>query len=164
MSKLEKIAAKISGAVISIEYLLCYNNFDGLHVSGMNAQDRFRYFPIQESYFGDMPEIFATILASSFIGEKIKEYGEKKNNRFLEVCGKYFPTFTVTAVGAYYTLGETIMPQLLPGTADIKDVPAILITAIASPFIGNYVAKSWKNGLKEKVKKLFTRYVSQVPP
>ena len=163
-SKLEKIAAGVSGAVVGAEYLLCYNNFDGLHTSGMNNPDRFRWLPISESYFGDTPEIFATILASGFIGDKIREYGENKGNKFLEFCGKYFPTITATAVGAYYTLGETVLPQLLPGTADIRDVPAVLITAVASPIITNYVVKSWKNSWRDKVKELYSEHVSDARP
>ncbi|PIN80951.1 hypothetical protein COV11_02900 [Candidatus Woesearchaeota archaeon CG10_big_fil_rev_8_21_14_0_10_30_7] len=151
-SKLEKIATGISAVVIGVEYLLCYNNYDSLHASVMNVKDRFRWLPISESHFGDAPEIFTTIVASGFIGEKIKEYGENTSNTFLELCGKYFPTITAIAVGAYYTLGETILPQLLPGTADIKDVPAVLITAVASPLIAKYVISSWKKSWKNTIK------------
>ena len=162
-SKLEKIAGKVSGAVIAAEYALCYNNYDGLHASGLQAADRFRWLPIEQSNFGDTPEIFSTVLASGFVGSKIEEYGKNTNNRFLEFCGKYFPTITAAAVGTYYTLGETVLPQLLPGTADLNDVPAVLITAVASPFVTNYLVKSWRSGLGDRIKNLFREASTPAP-
>ncbi|MFH1637146.1 MAG: hypothetical protein ABIB71_01845 [Candidatus Woesearchaeota archaeon] len=159
-SKLEKITASIAGAVVGLETFLCHNNYGGLHASALQATGRFRWLPIQESYFGDVPEIFTAILASGFVGEKIEEYGKSKSNRFLEFCGKYLPQITAAMVGTYYTLGETILPQILPGTADLKDVPAVIITAIASPIITNYVVKSWKNSWKDKLSNLITKYTN----
>ncbi len=153
-SRLEKIVASVAGAVMGAEYALCYNNFDGLHKSVMNAPDRFRWLPISQSYFGDTPEIFTTILASSFVANKIEEYGQRKENKVIECIGCHFPTLTAAIVGTYYTLGETILPQLLPGTADTKDVPAVVLTALASPFVANYVRKKWKSSWKDKAKNL----------
>jgi len=150
-SRLEKITAGIAGAVIAAEYFLCYNNFDGLHKSVIHNPDRFRWLPISDSNFGDTPEMFTAVLTSGIIGDRIEEYGQRKENKMLEYLGKYFPTLTSAAVGAYYTLGETVMPQLLSGTADIKDVPAVLITAIASPLLVNYARKQWKSKWKNSV-------------
>ena len=140
---------------------LCYNNYDGLHTSGLNSPDRFRWLPIEESNFGDTPEMFSAIIASGFIGNKIREYGASRQNKFLETCGKYLPIITSGVVGTYYTLGETIAPKLLPGTADLADVPAVIITAIASPIVANYLVKSWKNGWKEKATNLLIQTNSE---
>ena len=74
-SKLERIAAGVSGVIVGTEYLLCYNNFDGFHASGAHVSDRFRWLPISESYFGDVPEIFATVLVAGFVGDQMKKYG-----------------------------------------------------------------------------------------
>ena len=153
-SRLEKIATGVAGAIVSTEYALCYNNFNGLHASGINAPDRFRWLPISQSYFGDAPEIFATILASGFVANKIEEYGKTRENKFIESCGRHLPTLTAAIVGTYYALGETILPQLLSGTADAKDVPAVVLTALASQFVANYVRKKWKSTWKEKMKHL----------
>jgi hypothetical protein len=155
-SKLEKIAAGVSGAIVSAEYVLCYNNYDGLHASGLQMHDRFRWLPIHESNFGDAHEIFAAVLASGFMANKIEEYGQRKRNKIIEYFGRYFPAITAAAAGAYYSLGETIFPQILPGTADVKDVPAVIITALVSPVIANYVRKQWRNEWKEKLQNLVT--------
>lgn len=153
-SRLERIAASVAGAIIGAEYFLCYNNFDGLHKSVMDVHDRFRWLPISESYFGDTPEIFTAILASSFVANRIEEYGEKRESKLFESLGRYFPALTAAAIGMYYTLGETVLPQLLPGTADIKDVPAVILTAVTSPFVANYVRKEWKNNWRNEIKNL----------
>lgn len=148
---LEKIVAGISSAVVGAEYFLCYNNYDGLHASGLHNPNRFRWLSIEQSNFGDTPEIFAAIMASGFIGDKIECYGKRKENKFIEYVGRNFPTITATAVGTYYALGEMVMPQILPGTPDIKDVPAVIITVLLTPFIANYIRKQWKHGWKDKI-------------
>ena len=148
-NKLEKIAAGTAGTAIAGMYLLCYNNFKGLHASAMNA-NKFKWLPI-ESYFGDTPEIFTAVLASGLLGDKIEQYGKTKNKPLIEKIGKHFPVITAAAVGAYYTLGESIMPYLLPGTADTKDIPAVIATAIASPIVVNYARKNWP-AWKEKIR------------
>lgn len=150
LSSLEKIVAGISSAVVSVEYFLCYNNYDGLHASGLHNPNRFRWLPIEQSNFGDTPEIFAAIMASGFVGDKIESYGERKGNRFIEYVGRNFPTITAAVVGTYYTLGETVIPQILLGTPDIKDVPAVIITALLTPFVVNYARKQWKYSRKDK--------------
>ncbi|HVY01976.1 MAG TPA: hypothetical protein VHA12_04400 [Candidatus Nanoarchaeia archaeon] len=150
MSKLEKIATIASSIAIATEYALCYHNFDLLHRSAAFAQDRFRWLPINQSYFGDVPEIFTTILASGFIGDKIEQHGKTTSNKLVEKIGKYLPYATGAAVGAYYSLGETVMPYLLPGTADSKDVPAVAIAAIAAPIVTKYIVNRWKNKWKDK--------------
>lgn len=149
---LEKAVTTASGATIGAEYILCYNNFDGLHTSGIHSPERFRWLPIQDSYFGNTPELFAAILASGFIGDTIRNYGRTRNNTLIATCGKHFSTATAALAGAYYTLGETLLPQLLPGTADIRDVPAIILTAIAAPIITNKIVTSWNTSWKHKLK------------
>ncbi|HLC77692.1 MAG TPA: hypothetical protein VJH92_01045 [Candidatus Nanoarchaeia archaeon] len=150
ISKLERISAKIAGAIVGGEFLLAYNNYDRLHLSTSLTSDRFRWLPIENSYFGDVPEIFAANVVSGFVGNKIEEYGHRTSNRFIETMGRYFPTLTAAAVGAYYTLGETIFPQILPGTPDSKDVPAVIVASIASPIVTNYLRKKWPEW-KEKI-------------
>lgn len=145
LSNLEKTLAKISGAIIGAEYFLAYHNFDALHASALSSANRFKWLPIENSYFGDAPEIFAANLASGFIGDKIEKYGQNKGNEFVAWLGRHFPTLTAVGVGGYYTLGETILPQILPGTPDSKDIPAVVITSLASPFVTNYIRKKWSN-------------------
>ena len=137
-SKLEGIAEKAACGIIGAEYLLAYNNYDGLHHSGLQMEDRFRWLPIEQSYFNDAPEIFATIVASGFIGDKIRKYGQEKRRKGIEFLGKHFSKLTAAAVGTYYTLGETVLPEILMGTPDKNDVPAVIITAIAAPLVANH--------------------------
>jgi len=147
-NQLEKILATIAGGVIGLEYFLCYNNYDGLHIG---AEKTVRWLPIEESYFGDTPEIFTAIVASGFIANTIENYGQKEQSTAIETLGRYFPTLTALAVGTYYTLGESIAPYLLPGTADTKDIASVVITTIASPFVANYVRKAWRSMWKSRV-------------
>jgi hypothetical protein len=160
-SKRETLAVKIAGAVIAAEYFLCFNNYNGLHTSGMHNTDKFAWLPIKESNFGDTPEMFAAILASGFLGNKIEEYGERRKSRFIKGIGRNFANITAAAVGLYYTLGESIMPYLLPGTADTNDIPAVVLTALASPFVANFIRKSWKNSWKDKLRTLAAQVNSE---
>jgi len=156
-NKLERIAEKAACAVIGAEYVLVCNNYDGLHASGLEMEDRFRWLPIEQSYFGDAPEMFVAIVASGFAGDKIRTYGQEKGRKGIEFLGKHFSKLSAAAIGAYYTLGETILPQLLPGTEDVNDVPAVIITALASPFVAKFLVRKWNGGLREKFYDLFRK-------
>jgi hypothetical protein len=157
LNGLEETLAKIAGTLIGSEYVLTYNNFNGIHASGLTSPERLRWLPIENSYFGDVPEIFTAVLASGIIADKIEDYGKNNRNKVIEFIGRHFPALTSAIIGTYYTLGETVLPQLLPGTADSKDVPAVLITALASPFVANYIRKilpEWKQKTIGIIKKL----------
>ena len=139
--KLEGILAKVSTGVIATEYILCFNNYDSLHASVAHLHDRVRLLPMETSYFGDVPEIFIAIMGLGLASNKIEEFGKRRDNKVVEYIGKHFPAIVSTAIAAYYTLGETVLPQILPGTADVKDVPAVLITALTSMLIVNRLRK-----------------------
>ncbi len=82
-------------------------------------------------YVGNFPECFAIPLVSGVVGDYIEEKGKSSGNRLVEKVGKYFPEVSTGALSTYFILGETILPQMLPGTADVKDLPAVLVSALA---------------------------------
>lgn len=129
---------KIAAVVISVEYFLCYNNFDWLHASWLSHIERFRWLDIKESNFWDTPEIFFTVMMAGYIASF------KWEDRYttIEKIKKFLPEISSALIIAYYTLGETILPTLLPGTPDIKDVPAVLITWLFSPILANYIRRN----------------------
>ena len=99
-------------------------------------------------YVGDFPETLAVSASSGIIGDYIEILGKSKGNKLLEKIGKYFPEIATSAVSTYFTLGESIVPQILPGGADVRDIPAVLLTALA----GYTLAKiSRSSGLNENI-------------
>ena len=103
-------------------------------------------------YVGDFPESFFIPAISGLVGDFIIYQGQKRDNKYLQKIGQYFPEISTTIVGAYFTLGETILPQILPGTADVKDVPAVIISSVA----GYVISKIGRNlDLNKKVFDLF---------
>jgi hypothetical protein len=99
-------------------------------------------------YIGNLPDTFAVCAASGFVGDYIESVGHSKNSRFLKFAGKYFPEITAGLTSAYFTLGETILPQILPGAVDIRDVPLTILGALS----GYALAKiGRKTGFNERV-------------
>jgi hypothetical protein len=62
--------------------------------------------------------------------------------------GRYFPEITASLTSAYFTLGETILPQILPGHADINDVPLTILGALSGYTLAKLCRKS---GLSERI-------------
>jgi len=99
-------------------------------------------------YIGNLPDTFAVCSASGFVGDYIESIGNARNNKFLKAVGRYFPEITVGLTSAYFTLGETILPQILPGAADVRDVPLTILGALS----GYALAKiGRKSGFNERV-------------
>jgi len=99
-------------------------------------------------YVGNFPESFAIPAISGFIGDYIELQGQRRGSKILQKIGRYLPEITTTALATYFSLGETLLPQILPGSADIRDVPAVLISALA----GYALAKlGRKSGFNQKV-------------
>ncbi len=90
--------------------------------------------PITE-YIGDFGLIGVPIWHSNFISKKIKDLGRKYNSGFVEKIGHYFPEITAGLTTTYFALGESVLPQILPGTADPKDIPAVLVAGISAYLI-----------------------------
>jgi len=99
-------------------------------------------------YVGNSPESFVIPAISGFVGDYIEYQGQKRESKLLQRIGQYFPEISATAISTYFTLGETILPQILPGSADIKDVPAVLVSALAGYILARTGRKS---GFNEKV-------------
>ncbi|MFA6461238.1 MAG: hypothetical protein WCV90_03140 [Candidatus Woesearchaeota archaeon] len=82
-------------------------------------------------HMGNFPECFVIPAVSGFVGDYLSYQGSIRNNPFLQRVGQYFPEISALAISTYFTLGETLLPQILPGVADIKDVPAVLLSTLA---------------------------------
>ena len=93
-------------------------------------------------YVGNFPESFAIPAIAGFVGDYIEHQGQKRRNKILQKIGQCFPEISATAVSTYFILGETIIPQILPGSADIKDIPAVLISALAGYTLAKIGRKS----------------------
>lgn len=99
-------------------------------------------------YVGNFPESFAFPAISGFVGDYIQNRGKRIGNKVLQKIGQYFPEISATVISVYFTLGETVFPYILPGSADIRDVPAVLISVLA----GYALAKiGRKSGFNDKV-------------
>jgi hypothetical protein len=106
-------------------------------------------------YVGNLPEGFVLPAISGFIGDCIESQGQKRSNRLLQNIGKYFPEISTSLMISYITLGETVLPQIYPGTADIKDVPAVIISALA----GYTLAKIGRSsGFNNKVYRFINKF------
>ena len=93
-------------------------------------------------HVGNFPESFAIPAVSGFAGDYIEYLGQKRGSKTLRMIGQYFPEISATAISTYFTLGETILPQILPGSADVRDVPAVLISALAGYALAKIGRKS----------------------
>jgi hypothetical protein len=150
LSKLETIAATAAGAVIATEYVLCYNNYDGLHATTQTA-DRVRLLPINNSNFGDVPELFTSVLVAGMLANKIERYGAACENKVVQYLGRHFPSVTAAVVATYYALGETVLPEYFLGTPDVLDVPAVILTAVSAPVLTQFLRKKWHVEWKQRV-------------
>ncbi|MFA6022885.1 MAG: hypothetical protein WC781_02235 [Candidatus Pacearchaeota archaeon] len=89
--------------------------------------------PYVSDYIGDWSYIAAYSGILPAIASRIViNEAEKRGCNNLVKIAEYFPKITTACATAYMFLGETLLPQILPGTPDIKDVPATLIAGIAT--------------------------------
>jgi hypothetical protein len=99
-------------------------------------------------YIGNLPETFSFCSAAGLVGDYIESVGFAKNNKLLKTIGNYFPEITAGLTSTYFAVGETILPQILPGTADGRDVPWTILGAL----LGYTLAKiGRKSGFNERV-------------
>lgn len=132
ISNLEKTAMTIAGSIPLAEAVFYKNSAPNTTAERIiGTADSLVNIKNITPFVGDFPETLAVSATSGIIGDYLEFLGKRKNNKFLERIGRYFPEITTSVVSAYFTLGETIFPQILPGSPDIRDVPAVLITALA---------------------------------
>lgn len=100
-------------------------------------------------YMGNFPESFAAPMLAGVIGSFVEGWGERRSSAAIERLGRHFPVVTATAVSLYFSLGETVMPYILPGTADPADIPAVLVSAAAGAILGTIVQNNIRSNLPE---------------
>ena len=96
--------------------------------------------PITE-HIGDFSFVGTAIIGISLYKPRLEKLGRKYKSRIIEKIGQYLPEITTVLTTTYFTLGESILPQLLPGTADPKDIPANVIAALSAYFIVKDIVK-----------------------
>ena len=149
----EKLEAALAGSVPLAEALFYRNSAPHTTAErAMGVSDPIINNPEITPYVGNFPECFAIPAVSGFVGDYISHQGQKRNSPTLQKIGEYFPEITTTAISTYFVLGETVLPQILPGSADPKDIPAVLLSALA----GYALAKiGRKSRLSERIGSLF---------
>ncbi|MEK6894706.1 MAG: hypothetical protein AABX10_04540 [Nanoarchaeota archaeon] len=108
-------------------------------------------------YVGNFPESFAIPAIAGFVGDYIEAQGHRTGIKLLQKIGQHFPEVSATAVSTYFALGETILPQILPGTADIRDVPVVIISALAGYMLAKVGRKSGFNNRLYSISKNATQ-------
>lgn len=96
-------------------------------------------------YIGNYPDSFVVSAVSGLIGDYISSVGKTKNSRCLTFLGKYLPEIITCFTSTYFTLGETILPQILPGMADPRDVPLSVLGSVTGYCIAQISRKSGFN-------------------
>lgn len=143
ISNLEKTLLTLAISVPLVQSVFFKNSAPSTSAERMmGTKEPFIYDLNITPYLGNFPESFGVPAMSGLLGDLIKAYGEDKQNNVITKIGKYFPEISTSTIITYFTLGETILPQILPGTADIKDVPAVLISALAGYTIAKITQKN----------------------
>ena len=89
-------------------------------------------------HIGDFKYVFLCSWGLSSVRHSLVNIGERKNKKYLIKIGEWIPKVGIGLATLYYTLGESVLPQILDGTADPKDIPAILIAGISCYLGVNY--------------------------
>lgn len=88
-------------------------------------------YPALLNHVGDFSDALVMTGIGVLASSKIEKFGKEKNLKYIEKFGHYLPEISLALTGAYISLGESIFPKIMPGTADIKDIPAGVLGAIA---------------------------------
>lgn len=130
LSKLERGLLSVSAAVPALEYLMFRNTAPTTAARLSDTQEPLLNTALTP-YLGNFPESFAVPALAGVAGDCLEAYGARKGSAALEIGGKYLPEISAVGISAYFALGETVLPAILPGTADPCDIPAVLISALA---------------------------------
>ncbi len=87
--------------------------------------------PITE-HIVDFCLVATPIYLSQGLSMIIEDFGKRRDLPIIQKMGRYFTKFTTAATVAYFSLGESLLPQILPGTADPKDIPAVLAAGLSA--------------------------------
>lgn len=66
----------------------------------------------------------------------------------MQKIGEFFPEISMATISTYFALGESLLPQILPGGPDIRDISSVLISAIADYTLAKIGRKS---GFNDKI-------------
>lgn len=151
ISSLEKILLGISSLVPITESIFFKNSVPSTNAERiLGTKEAIINLPMITPYLGDFPETFVISAISGIFANYLEDLGKNKKSILIEKIGKYLPEITTYSITTYFTLGETILPQILPGTPDIKDIPAVLISSLAGYTISKITQQ---NNIYSKLKK-----------
>jgi len=132
VSKLSKIGFGIAFAGQTLDTILEITGNDSLPPISNNIGD----WSYINFYAGAVPAVAGRMLIYK---------GEREGKNYLVKIGEYLPKVTTALGTLYFTLGESILPQILPGTADPKDIPAVLLAGIATYLGVDVITKYGRN-------------------
>jgi len=105
----------------------------GLFLHGAKLYSGPNSFPPLTEHIGDFALAAFPVVCASRVNRE-NNFLTKHDSKILKFCGHYFPEIVTGLTSVYFTLGESLLPQILPGTADWKDIPAPLIAALSYYF------------------------------
>jgi len=83
-------------------------------------------------HVGDFALVAFPIFCSKYMSSEIEYFGRTYNSPVIEKIGHYISEIVTGLTMTYFVLGESVLPQILPGTSDPKDIPAVLVAGICS--------------------------------
>jgi len=99
--------------------------------------------PSISPYIGDWKHILnPALFLSMYYGKKYADQIRVNKTATLADAAK-IPKAVTAATTIYFALGETILPQILPGTADVNDLPAVFLAGITTYFAINPLIELW---------------------
>ena len=127
-----------SGLIISNYSLL----FGGMFFHAAKLIFGRESIPPLTEHIGDFSFVAAPVCVTLDLENKIKEIGRKYESRPIIFLSSYVPEITSFLSIGYFVLGESILPQILPGRADINDIPAVLVAGLTS-YLHVRLYKGW---------------------
>ncbi len=116
----------------ALEIIACTVLSGGTTLHGLKLISGRDSLPPITEHIGDFCLVSTPIYFSQGLSLIIEDFGRERNLPIIQRVGRYFTEFTTAATVAYFSLGESLLPQILPGTADPKDIAAVLSAGLSA--------------------------------
>jgi len=136
VSKLSKIGFGTALAGTTLDLLL--------ESTGNNS------LPPISNHIGNWTYISTFGVFSVLAGRALINKGVGGGGKYLVKIGESLPKVITVLTTFYFTIGESILPQILPGTADHYDIPAVLLAGI-STYLGVDVITKYRRREKPQL-------------
>ncbi|MFC1697752.1 hypothetical protein ACFL1H_05440 [Nanoarchaeota archaeon] len=109
-------------------------------------------FPPISQHIGNWTYIWASGVIPAMMSNIFFEFSRTNINDYVDNIARKIPKVTTALATTYLILGESIFPYILPGTADIKDIPAALLAGVSTYYGIDYILSDKKELKNEPVK------------